>query len=214
MSDVDSTKPCRKCRNPIRPSPRQIRKKDFLCGTCRVEYDRKRREKASVIKQGDKCAECDLEAVKWLGYYRYCAVHYRKLRVRAAARQDGKTVPSVAVVDQLFADVLANGMVCECCKRVMGWLRVDAGNCTASLQHDHGGGYRIICLACNKRHASYAGDSFYSLKPGHKQCHACKVVKPLSDFHNSSRGWLGKTQRCRSCTKIVNARRSIKSGSH
>lgn len=150
------------------------------------------------MADNSKCSRqgCADLAVRHLGNARYCVRHYRFATMRARARRDGKSVPSPAELERL----LPLNMVCAPCGRTMNWLSNDGRSTVISLQHDRDGALRLICRACNTRHAHHPGDSFYELRAGERRCSSCRTVKPETDFYKATSGrWNHRMSRCKAC---------------
>lgn len=149
-------------------------------------------------KKAIACRECGAPLVRTTRYYPFCAKHLRFYRMRAVAASKGKSVPSLRELN----DLLAQDMRCPVCDRRMNWFASDGRSTMITLQHDRSGPHRLICHACNSRHAQMPGDSFYDLPPEHKRCPKCSMAKPFSQFHkNYTDGrWKNLSQICKSCT--------------
>lgn len=61
----------------------------------------------------------------------------------------------------------------------------------------------IVCRSCNTRHASMDGDSYRDMPKDHKQCPACKKIKPATSFFldNNRGGVLRRTSYCKPCSQ-------------
>ncbi len=130
----------------------------------------------------------------------YCAKHIRFRQMRDEARRRGKTVPSHDDLESMIGS-----MVCHC-GVTMHWL-LDDGPATTqiSLQHDRGGAMRFLCRSCNRRHASYEDDVFYSVQHGFKRCPTCREVKPLdTGYFLLTTGGSRRQAECRRCSSERN----------
>ena len=140
-------------------------------------------------------ADCNSPAFRRLGNAKYCHRHYRFATMRACAKRHGKTVPTT----EQFETLIPDGMVCPPCGRVMNWLAKDGESTVMSLQHDRSGAYRLICRACNTRHAAHEGDEFYAIPADQRRCPGCLRVMPLSAFSMDTTKWLGRKTYCKGC---------------
>lgn len=144
------------------------------------------------------CAWCERPSHIRQGRILLCAVHYRISSMRSRAKRDGKVAPDRREIEAL----IPSPFVCECCGREMTWLRMKGASRQATLQHDRDGALRIICLACNTRHAQHPGDSFYHIPEGHKRCPDCEQVLPLASFAIDRSRPIGRKSYCRSCAAV------------
>lgn len=144
------------------------------------------------------CAWCDKPSHIQQGRILLCAMHYRISTMRSGAKRNGKLKPTR---DQLEA-LVPFPFVCGCCDRQMTWLREGGASAQATLQHDRDGGLRIICLACNTRHAQHPGDSYYDVGKNHKRCPDCEAVLPLSAFAIDRSRPIGRKSYCRPCSAV------------
>ena len=137
----------------------------------------------AVIKQGRQ----------WL-----CEKHYRFGQMRGRANSDGKMVPSHEELHRMPG----SNLICPDCNRQMNWRAKDGHSTVASLQHYRDGSMAIVCLSCNTRHASMAGDSYVEMPKEHKQCPTCMQIKPQTEFtvDNSRTGVLRRKSKCRACS--------------
>lgn len=142
------------------------------------------------------CAWCDGPAHIRQGRILLCAKHYRLSSMRSRAKRDGKLAPSRSEIEALVPDPL----VCVGCDRPMTWLRESDASRQVTLQHDRNGQLRILCLACNTRHAQHPGDSFYDIPKHHKLCPDCSRVLPLSAFARDRSRPIGRRSYCRECS--------------
>jgi len=141
-----------------------------ICGTC------------AYIKQGNQ----------WL-----CVVHYRFGQMRAKAKTCGKTVPTRMNLAEM---VEKSKMVCRGCSRKMNWLSKDGKSTVASLQHNRDGSMELLCRACNTRHATFTGDSFYCLNKQFHVCRDCNQTLELKEFFKDRSRPLGIKSYCKKCS--------------
>lgn len=141
------------------------------------------------------CAWCDAPSHIRQGRIFLCAIHYRISTMRACAKRNAKATPT----RQQIEGMIPSPFVCSCCKRPMTWLRETGTSQQATLQHDRSGEMRIICFACNTRHAQHPGDSFYAVPENHKSCPDCETVKPLEAFAVDRSRPIGRRSYCRPC---------------
>jgi len=147
-----------------------------------------------------KCSRCNEPSCAKQGHQWLCEKHYRFRQMRGKAQQRGLAVPTYEWLEANVPD----GMICCWCKRTMNWLQRDGASTVITLQHDRSGELRLICLACNSRHARFSGDEFYSLPIDKKPCPACKQVLPLSAFCiDRSKRWQDRKSMCRQCSTDV-----------
>lgn len=139
---------------------------------------------------------CSNAQFRRLGNAKYCVEHYRFATMRASAKRLGKTVPTV---DELTA-LLPVDLVCQPCGRRMNWLASEGESTVITLQHDDSGAWRLICRACNTRHAAL-GDEFYMIPPDMRRCPGCLHVKPLREFCKDATRFLGTKTYCRGCQR-------------
>jgi hypothetical protein len=157
---------------------------------------------ADTINDGGRFRQCsrggcvDMASAR-LGNARYCDRHYRFASMRASAKRDGKSVPSWDELESLTP----NGLLCLC-GRTMNWRAKDGASTVITLQHDRDGKHRLICLACNTRHAQHPGDSFYQLPAGHKRCQDCSRVLPVEAFSLDRSRPIGRKSYCRECANV------------
>jgi hypothetical protein len=145
-----------------------------------------------------KCSRCGNESHIKQGNSRLCVVHYRFATMRSNARRHGKLVPTTQELEGMIPD----RMICPTCSRTMNWLQKEGASTVVSLQHDRSGRMRLLCLACNTRHAQHSGDSFYDLGHGMKVCRRCKEAKPLSAFSQDRHKPIGRVSYCKPCASI------------
>lgn len=145
-----------------------------------------------------KCKWCESESHIKQGRILLCVKHYRFSQMRASAARNGKTVPSYVELESILARL--DELRCPCCKRSMNWLMKQGSSTCITLQHNRSGGHKLICLACNTRHAAMGGDSFYEKKDGFRTCPDCRTEKPIDQFwRNSER--MDKTHTyCKECS--------------
>lgn len=142
------------------------------------------------------CAWCERPSHIKQGHILLCAMHYRIANMRTRAKRDGKLVPARVAIEALAPSPFE----CCCCQRPLTWLRENGASQQATLQHDRDGGLRIICLACNTRHAQHPGDTFYAIPGGHKRCPDCEQVLPLASFVIDRSRPVGRKSYCRPCS--------------
>lgn len=145
------------------------------------------------------CAWCDQPSHIRQGRILLCVKHYRFSGMRSRAKRDGKTVPTR---DQLEA-IIPEPFNCPACRRPMQWLRTLGASSQVTLQHDRSGELKLICLACNTRHAQHPGDSFYDIPEGKKRCPNCDQVLPLAGFAVDRSRPMGRKSFCRACSSVV-----------
>jgi bacterioferritin-associated ferredoxin len=154
---------------------------------------------------GQVCKICGAPATQVIGNRNFhCTKHYRFRQMRDNANTCRKTIPSMEELESLVPP----GMMCVVCKRTMTWLAKEKGRSPViSLQHDRDGTHRLICYACNIRHAVLPGDLIYKLDlTRERYCHKCKSVKPLDSFARLIKGSPRKTTRLSSqCKACLNA---------
>jgi hypothetical protein len=135
----------------------------------------------------------------------YCEKHYRFLRMRDTAQQDGKVVPTWEHLDEMLLECLnEHGELggCPSCGQQMQWK---AGadkkiGPTISLQHNRDGTMRFICHSCNVGHgSSKVGDLYFDIGYDEKYCPDCDTVKPLDQFNKNRSNGGGVQSRCREC---------------
>ncbi len=156
---------------------------------------------AKGIFDGDnkmRCLKCGDEGKKKRGNAWYCIKHNRYIQIRAHSKSCGNAVPSHEELDSMVA-ALDSELHCPACGRKMNWNRKDNHQAVLTIQHDHSGEMRLICMSCNVRHAAYENDSYYDLPPGHKRCPRCNQILPYSDFAPCSGRFMGVQQRCHDC---------------
>lgn len=147
-----------------------------------------------------KCSLCDSEATIFFKQTNVCELHYRFKQMRYDAQASGKTVPPAGEIERLLYEMRDSGMVCPCCLRRMNWHRSGGHSTIVSLQHDHSGAFRLICLGCNVKHQHVPNDGFYSIPPTHKYCRRCKTVLPLTDYYPKREYASGVCSWCKKCS--------------
>lgn len=145
-----------------------------------------------------KCKWCDAEAARKQGRVWLCQKHYRFQQMRVRAKSSKKTVPSYELLEILYRSLIDNR--CPCCAMKMNLLGRDGMKNVLTLQHDRGGGMRLICLSCNTRHQHYDGDSFYSRNPDVHPCRDCGRVLQKSEFWPDRSRPLGIKPYCKGCS--------------
>lgn len=143
------------------------------------------------------CPYCDQPAHRRTGNQFLCKMHLRMRDMRAKAKTNGKTVPTVEQIAAMVRALLANGMRCCGCDCVMNWMRSDGSGTVVSLQHDRSGAFRLICIVCNLRHHFVRDDLFYEVPTGHRWCRGCDKVLPLEAFAKLNNR---VKPRCRKCS--------------
>jgi len=139
-----------------------------------------------------------------------CARHYRISSMRSRAKQDGKAAPTREAIENLAP----SPFVCVGCDREMTWLRENGASRQATLQHDRSGNLRIICLACNTRHARHPGDTFYNMPAVHKLCSKCERVLPHDSFSTDRSRPIGLKSSCRECSRKAHTNWRIENREH
>lgn len=148
------------------------------------------------------CAWCDRAAYIRQGRIMLCLVHYRISSMRSRATRDGKFVPTRQAIEAL----IPTPFDCIGCRRAMDWSRAAGASSQATLQHDRSGAMRIICLACNTRHAQHPGDTFYDVPDGHKRCAKCDRTLPHGSFSRDKSRPLGLRSSCRDCNHTAHTK--------
>lgn len=152
------------------------------------------------------CSWCAKPAHIRQGRIWLCAAHYRISSMRTRAKRDGKTTPTRQEIEALIPAPFK----CGACNRQMKWLRHGGASSQATLQHDRSGTVRIICLACNTRHAQHPGDSYYELPDNHKRCASCDSILPHSSFDKDRSRPLGLKSSCQKCSHAAHTEWRIK----
>jgi len=135
-----------------------------------------------LMEVGMICSKigCKKKAVKHLNKNTYyCAKHYRFVTIKMGCAQRGSYNPSYEELEKLLSDL--DGFKCPVCGRKMGWFRSSSGGRTISIQHDHSGRIRLMCIWCNGRHRGI-GDVIYSLQKDESFCCRCRAIKRKSEF--------------------------------
>lgn len=155
-----------------------------------------------------QCSRCECVGARkasirsWL-----CAKHYRHQQMRIAAKRQGKTVPTYEELEALSVS-----MQCARCGDEMHWRLTDSQRESRTklltLQHDHSGAFRFMCLSCNTRHQHFEADGFYNVTDNVRRCAACQTMKPLSAFGTcrTGRKWKNKKVYCRLCENAIQQR--------
>ncbi len=150
-----------------------------------------------------KCTQCDNPAKMFRGRKRLCYMHDRFDTMRFNAKGQGKKVPTVPMLNDLAAKLIADQMRCPHCKRVTNWTSKQVGRMgVVSLQHDRNGKMRFLCLLCNMRHHRFPADTFYDFPLDWKYCNRCKTPKQREDFYESNRSTEtipGRNAYCKKC---------------
>ncbi len=156
------------------------------------------------------CKWCSRVSVRKQGRIWLCAQHYRLQQMRVNAKRHKKEVPSYEVLEHL-AHWLGNPPICPICHRFMNWLAVDGAASVVTLQHDRSGDIRLMCLACNTKHAAMPNDTFYSLPSGHRRCPRCEQTKPFAAFSlDRSRVFPHRKTYCKECASVYHKEWRIK----
>ena len=145
-----------------------------------------------------KCSRCDSVATIKQGNQSLCDRHYRFGQMRSAAKRNGKVVPTHDQLEQM----IVGDLICPDCSVKMNWRSKNGKSTVASLQHYRSGQMGIVCLSCNTRHASMAGDSYCNMPKDHKQCPVCKTIKPQTEFFtdNARAGVIRLKSSCKECS--------------
>lgn len=159
---------------------------------------------------GQACAWCSEPAHIQQGRILLCLKHYRMSSMRANARRYNKITPTLDELESLIPDPF----VCIGCNRVMSWGRANGASRQATLQHDRSGKLRILCLACNTRHARHPGDTFYSISPDEKWCAGCSQVLPKTAFFRDRSRPCGLKGNCRECSKKAHTNWRVNNAAH
>lgn len=144
-------------------------------------------------------AGCESLATHRQGHQLLCPRHYRFGQMRAKAKQDGKAVPTLAVLEEL-AEV--QGGYCADCAAPMNWLARAGQASVATLQHYRDRTFALVCRSCNTRHAYMPGDTYRAMPKDHKYCPHCKTAKPVAEF-SADRGRSGPLKLkswCKECS--------------
>jgi hypothetical protein len=144
---------------------------------------------------------CDLDAFKRRTNAVYCARHYRFAQMRSDSVKRGKAVPSFEQLEALAESASASGqLTCPSCSRAMVWLSTMGDRSSVvSLQHDHSGEMRLICMSCNARHHYLPNDAWYAVPDGSKACSKCGAIKPFDSFQRDKSKVTGRIAQCREC---------------
>lgn len=126
---------------------------------------------------------------------RCCVMHHRFINMKSTACRSRKYSPSVSELQAL----IPSDMICIGCKRSMNWTHAEGWSTLLTLQHDRDGKLRMICLACNNRHAKQPNDSFYEIPAAHWRCPRCKKIKPFEEFQKDSGRATGRISVCTIC---------------
>jgi rRNA maturation endonuclease Nob1 len=88
----------------------------------------------------------------------------------------------------------------------MNWFASDGRSTVISLQHDRSGDIRLMCHACNTRHAKMPGDLFYEVGPDKHRCPRCERILPLNAFWKDRSGdkWRNRWSYCKDCGGEIN----------
>ena len=144
----------------------------------------------------NKCRMCRRKGVIIQGDVLVCDRHYRFRQMRASARFNGKSVPSMEELRSL----LPGNMRCPLCNTKMIWRAIyGEKRRVITLQHDESGRHRLICLSCNSAHGSGPKDLIYKIKADEKHCRKCGKIKKKTKFGKNKRSINGRTASCREC---------------
>lgn len=146
---------------------------------------------------------CESPSSRKQGRQNLCSRHYRFGQMRAAAKRNGKEVPSIETLCSLAP--FQWDMKCKDCHRIMNWLAADGADSVVSLQHYRDGSFGLVCLSCNSRHASMKSDSYCDMPSEFKLCPGCNVEKPSGEFcaDNGRSGALKRKSLCRTCSNAA-----------
>lgn len=149
-----------------------------------------------------KCSRCSNASYKVRSKQSLCQMHYRITQMRDTARARNKAVPTVEQLEEMFSQLISDGMLCPICRQNMPLTGIRNGKRhVVSLQHDNDGELRLICMNCNMAHATFPGDEFYNNTPGETAyCPRCLKILPYTDFYKNKCGSC-----CRKCRKSVNS---------
>jgi hypothetical protein len=172
---------------------------------------------------GKACYKCGRPAIP----QRYhsdplCIKHARFNQMRVAARDAGKAVPSLTLLESFIGTCR---MTCTECGIRMRWTsgQRDGGvnrKTVISLQHDAYGRMRFVCASCNSKLAwvekPYAKRLRKFLLPrragtvgggirtrlvvdGMAECCTCKQMKPIAEFTKKKNICWGFSYECKPC---------------
>lgn len=144
-----------------------------------------------------KCRWCDLGAEGKNGRIWLCKKHLRFSRMRHISKYRKKATPTL----EWLEDSIPENMICPTCNRVMNWMSYEGRSTMITLQHDRSGELRLICHACNTRHAKQKDDEFYDIPMDRKRCPGCREIKSLDSFwkDNSGDKWKNTFAYCKQC---------------
>lgn len=142
------------------------------------------------------CSRCTEEAFVKQGHQWLCPRHYRFGQMRSTAKRRGKKVPEHT---EIAAMVEACKMICPLCGRSMNWLAKSGHSTVVTLQHDQSGELKLLCLACNVRHRTFAEDSIYTRDRSKHPCRDCGKELAKSDFWTDRSRPLGIKPYCKNC---------------
>lgn len=147
------------------------------------------------------CSWCRVDGFRVQGHLFLCKKHYRFQQMRSKAKQVGKKVPSYDELEKLLNEL--SDFKCPKCNRGMNWLSKEGTSSVLTLQHDHSGDVRFLCLSCNVRHGGKGTDEFYSWPNNHKKCPGCKLILPFDKFATDrSDRFENKYTYCRKCATL------------
>lgn len=168
---------------------------DSSCGCTRKAGSEKVKARFQAKTNAGLCKAINCIGVIHNKNLRYCVKHYRFSNMKSRACNSAKYSPSFAELEAL----IPSDMICIGCKRPMNWTSAEGPSTLITLQHDRSGKLRMICLACNTKHASQPNDSFYEIPSGHWRCPQCKKIKPLKDFQIDNGRSTGRISVCAEC---------------
>lgn len=143
---------------------------------------------------------CNSLATIVSGQTPYCPKHRRMVQMKSDAKKRHKIVPSDEVLESLFTAI--EDMCCPICGTKMTYFRENGiGARVITLQHDDSGELRLICLACNVKHAQFGGDVWYFLEDGYYRCICCQEIKPFEDFYHRKDNSNQIYTRCKECER-------------
>lgn len=152
-----------------------------------------------------KCSKCDLDAVKAESNIWFCSKHHRFVCMRHSAARNKKVVPTFSELELMIND----SMLCPDCSVTMVWYRSESTTRVASLQHYRDGTIGIVCLSCNSRHQSMAGDTYRNMPKEMCLCTRCSSLKPRSKFSTLTNSRRTKYKYCLECRQEENKENRI-----
>jgi hypothetical protein len=143
------------------------------------------------------CSICGMPSHIKQGNQLLCTMHYRFAQMKSNAKRHGKSVPSRIELAKMVEN---SKMVCRGCSRKMNWLSKEGQSTVASLQHNRDGSMELLCRGCNTRHATFDGDSFYTLNKCFHVCRDCNQTLELNQFFKDRSRPLGIKSYCKNCS--------------